>query len=270
MNINNKIIGFVGTGNMGGAIIDGLLKAGLTPKNIAAFDADKAKLSSLEEKGVYIAKSNTDIAQKSDIIILAVKPHIVGVVLKEMSSASGIENKIIVSIAAGLKTDFLSSFFKVDMRVVRAMPNTPAQVGEGMTVLCHNGNMDEAAMQEIVSIFSSVGKVEVLEERLMDAVTAISGSSPAYVYIMIEAMADAAVLCGMPRDKAYTIASQAVMGSAQMVLKTGIHPGALKDMVCSPGGTTIEAVSKLEAGGFRAALIDAVVSCCDKSARLGK
>ena len=156
-----------------------------------------------------------------------------------------------VTIAAGISIDFVERSFGRDMKVIRTMPNTPALVGEGMTALSKNCRVSEEELVEVLNIFQSFGKTEVIEEKLMDSIPAISGSSPAYVFMMIEALADGAVLRGMPRDKAYKFAAQAVYGSAKMVLKTGEHPGVLKDKVCSPGGTTIEAVYSLEMNNFR-------------------
>ncbi|EEL87777.1 Pyrroline-5-carboxylate reductase [Bacillus cereus AH1272] len=154
------------------------------------------------------------------------------------------------------------------LKIVRVMPNTPALVGEGMSALCHNALVTEKDLEDILNIFNSFGQTEIVNEKLMDVVTSVSGSSPAYVYMFIEAMADAAVLNGMPRDQAYKFAAQAVLGSAKMVLETGIHPGALKDMVCSPGGTTIEAVATLEEKGLRTAIISAMNRCTQKSVEL--
>ncbi len=156
------------------------------------------------------------------------------------------------------------------IKIVRVMPNTPALVGEGMAAICPNDLVSKEETEEVISIFESFGKAEIVEEKLMDSVTAVSGSSPAYVYMFIEAMADAAVLEGMPRDKAYKFAAQAVLGSAKMVLETGMHPGALKDMVCSPGGTTIKAVATLEKHGFRNAIIEAMRDCAIKSKEMSK
>ncbi|MBF4675588.1 pyrroline-5-carboxylate reductase, partial [Clostridioides difficile] len=186
--------------------------------------------------------------------------------LKELIDA----NKIIVSIAAGKTIESLESFIGSDKKIVRVMPNTPALVGEGMSALCKNSNVTDEELNMIKALFESFGEAEIVSEYLMDTVTGISGSSPAYVFMFIEAMADAAVLAGMPRQQAYKFASQAVMGSAKMVLETGKHPGELKDMVCSPAGTTIEAVKVLEEEGFRAAVIKSIVACIDKSKDMSK
>ena len=157
-----------------------------------------------------------------------------------------------------------------DAKVIRTMPNTPALVGEGMSALCANKNITKEELQDVVNIFESFGKIEILEEKLIDVVPAVSGSSPAYVYMFIEALGDGAVLQGMPRDKAYKMAAQAVLGAAKMVLETGEHPGKLKDNVCSPGGTTIEAVYTLEKNNFRGSVISAMESCTEKAIKMGK
>ena len=172
------------------------------------------------------------------------------------------ENTIIVSIAAGQSLEKMSAAFGKDkIKLIRVMPNTPALVGEGMSAVAPNGNITEEELKTVLDIFSSFGKAETISENLMDTVTAVSGSSPAYVFMFIEAMADAAVLAGMPRKQAYEMAAQAVLGSAKMILETGKHPGELKDMVCSPGGTTLEAVRVLEGHGLRSSVFEAVKAC---------
>ena len=178
------------------------------------------------------------------------------------------ENKLIITIAPGKTLAWLEEQFGKKLKIVRTMPNTPAMVGEGMTAACPNELVTEEDMKLALEILDSFGKTEVVPERMIDAVVAVSGSSPAYVYMMIEAMADAAVAEGMPRAQAYKFAAQAVYGSAKMVLETGKHPGELKDMVCSPAGTTIEAVRVLEKEGFRSALIEAMKACADVSRNL--
>ncbi|MBM6838398.1 pyrroline-5-carboxylate reductase, partial [Clostridium saudiense] len=180
------------------------------------------------------------------------------------------EDVIIVTIAAGKSIESTEKSFGKELKVIRTMPNTPALVGEGMTAVCPNKLITDEDLAEVSKLLSSFSKIEVVSESLIDAVTSVSGSSPAYVYMFIEAMADAAVLQGMPRDKAYKFAAQTVLGSAKMVLETGIHPGALKDMVCSPGGTTIEAVAELEGKGFRSAIISAMNKCYKKSQEMSK
>ena len=177
---------------------------------------------------------------------------------------------VIISIAAGLSMEKIESFFGKDIKLIRVMPNTPALVSQAMSAICKNKFVSDNEIDEVLEIFQAFGKTELVEERLMDVVTGVSGSSPAYVYMFIEALADGAVLQGMPRDKAYKMAAQSVLGSAKMVLETGKHPGQLKDEVCSPGGTTIEAVYSLEKNNFRAAVIEAVNVCTEKSKNMGK
>ena len=188
-------------------------------------------------------------------------------VLEEISSAIK-PSLVVITIGAGISIQYLKDKVKNTDKFVKAMPNTPARVGSGMTALSIGEGLNNGEIEDVLSIFNSFGKAEIVDEKLMDAVTAVSGSSPAYVYIMIEAMADAAVLQGMKRDQAYIFAAQAVMGAAKMVLETGIHPAELKDNVCSPGGTTIEAVSKLEEMGFRAAILEAMKVCAAKSHKM--
>ena len=208
--------------------------------------------------------SNETVAERSDILFLAVKPNKFDEVIPQISShvKSGC---VIVSIAAGKTIAAIEDSFGKPVKLVRAMPNTPALVGEAMSALCVNQNVTSEELKEVQALFNSFGKSEVISESLMDAVIGVSGSSPAYVYMFIEAMADAAVADGMPRAQAYKFAAQSVYGSAKMVLETGKHPGELKDAVCSPAGTTIEAVAALEAGGFRNTVISAQRACSQKS-----
>ncbi len=262
----NKTIGFIGGGNMGGAIIGGIVKAGLAkPEEILVSDLNEAGLSQLKEKyGVQTTTDNMLVAGAADILFLAVKPGVYPTVIGEIRDVVK-QEAVIVSIAAGQSIEKVEALFGKPIRLMRVMPNTPALVGEGMSALSPNSNMSQDEIDEVAAIFNSLGKSEVVPESLMDAVVGVSGSSPAYVYMFIEAMADAAVADGMPRAQAYKFAAQAVLGSARMVLETGMHPGALKDMVCSPGGTTIEAVAVLEQEGFRSAVIKAQRACTEKS-----
>jgi len=267
----NKKIGFIGCGNMGQAMIGGIVKSGITlAENIMVSDKNEGFLNKVkEELGVLTSADNLEVASFSDILVLAVKPNIYGSVIKEISSSVK-EDVVVVTIAAGISIDFVERSFGRDMKVIRTMPNTPALVGEGMTALSKNCRVSAEELVEVLNIFQSFGKTEVIEEKLMDSIPAISGSSPAYVFMMIEALADGAVLRGMPRDKAYKFAAQAVYGSAKMVLKTGEHPGVLKDKVCSPGGTTIEAVYSLEMNNFRGSIISAMESCTKKAIEMSK
>ncbi|EGT5079481.1 TPA: pyrroline-5-carboxylate reductase [Clostridioides difficile] len=266
-----KTLGFIGSGNMGSAMIGGIVQSRLVKaEDITVSDLSQVALDKVKEEfGVNTTTDSKVAVTNSDVVIVALKPNICEKALtplKELIDA----NKIIVSIAAGKTIESLESFIGSDKKIVRVMPNTPALVGEGMSALCKNSNVTDEELNMIKALFESFGEAEIVSEYLMDTVTGISGSSPAYVFMFIEAMADAAVLAGMPRQQAYKFASQAVMGSAKMVLETGKHPGELKDMVCSPAGTTIEAVKVLEEEGFRAAVIKSIVACIDKSKDMSK
>ena len=268
----DKIIGFIGgSGNMGSAIIGGILKAQLVPSNhIIATAVNMAKLEALKEKyGVAISNNNLEAARKADILFLAVKPNMYAQVIEEIKDEVK-EETVIVAIAAGKDIATIEGLFGKKVKVVRSMPNTPALVGEAMSAICHNDLVTKEELEDVKAIFNSIGKAEIVGEYLMDAVTGVSGSSPAYVYMFIEAMADAAVLGGMPRNLAYEFAAQSVLGAAKMVLETGMHPGALKDMVTSPAGTTIEAIAELERKGMRSAVISAVDKCITKSKAMSK
>ncbi len=261
----NRRIGFIGCGNMASAMIGGILKKGLVqPEDLTASDvSDAARQKAEQAFGICTAADNRTVAEGSDILFLAVKPPYIDAVIEEIRE--GISEQVIISIAPGKSLEHLEEAFGRKIPLVRVMPNTPALVGEGMSALCPNDAVTGEQLAAIREIFESFGRAEVVPERLMDVVTGVSGSGPAYVFMFIEAMADAAVLDGMPRDMAYSFAAQTVLGSAKMVLETGMHPGSLKDMVCSPGGTTIEAVRVLEEMGFRGAVIEAVHACTEKA-----
>ncbi len=267
----SKNIGFIGSGNMAGAMIDGLLSSGITARsNIMASNRTKDKLDKLKAKyDIQIAIDNREVAEFADILILAIKPNKYGAVIKEISGYIKDES-IIVSIAAGISIDTISKLFGKKHKIVRTMPNIPAVVGEAITGLCYNEQVKEQELKWVLEIFNSFGIVETLDEELMDVVTAVSASSPALVYMFIEALADGAVLKGLPRDKAYKMVSQAVLGAAKMVLESGNHPGQLKDRVCSSGGTAIEAIYSLEKKGFRGHVIESIERCTEKAAKLGK
>ena len=260
-------IGFIGAGNMGSAIIGGIVKNSISD-NIIVYDKNKEGLVKLSDKfGINIAKDNIEVVKESDILFLAIKPNILYDVIDEIKDDVN-EETVIVSIVAGQSIEKIENAFGKNIKLIRVMPNTPALVGEGMSALCKNSNVSDEDMEAVLNIFKGIGVAEEVSEYMMDAVTAVSGSSPAYVFMFIEAMADAAVMGGMPREKAYTFATQAVLGAAKMVLETRKHPGELKDMVCSPGGTTIEAVKVLEKEGFRSSVIEAMRACIDKSKSL--
>lgn len=264
-------IGFIGAGNMASAMIGGLIKSKLVKHSdiIASAKTEKTLLNIKKNFNINVTKDSNEVVKNSDIIVVAVKPNIYDIVLNEIKEIIGKE-KIIVTIAAGKSIQSIENMIGKDKKIIRSMPNTPCLVGEGMSALCPNKNIDEKDLSIVKLIFDSFGKCEVVEENLIDVVIGGSGSSPAYVFMFIEAMADACVLNGMSRDKAYTFCSQAVLGAAKMVLETDIHPGKLKDNVCSPGGTTIEAVRVLEEEGMRSSVIKAINACIEKSKEMSK
>lgn len=259
-------LGFIGTGNMATAIMGGIIKQGkIKAEEIIGSDLSEQGRERVKDAyGICVTADNLEVASKADIIVLSVKPQFYLAVIDEIKDAIQ-EEQIVITIAPGKTLAWLEEQFGKNVKIVRTMPNTPAMVGEGMTATCANAYVTKEELEEVVDILSSFGKTEVMSEHLMDVVVSTSGSSPAYVFMMIEAMADAAVADGMPRAQAYKFAAQAVLGSAKMVLETGKHPGELKDMVCSPGGTTIEAVRILEAKGFRSSIIEAMKACAEMS-----
>jgi len=266
-----KKIGFIGTGNMGTSMIKSLVLSNtVTSENVYIFDTDISKMEVLrKDLGINTCLNSIEIIEKSDIIIFAVKPDIISKVLAVCKNSID-TNKIIISIAVGVPISFYKKIVGNNIKIVRTMPNTPAQVSEGMTLVAFDDNVVLEDKASVIKIFESFGKVEELDEKLMSEVTALTGSSPAYVFILIEAMADAAVLSGIPRQLSYKLAAQAILGSAKMVLDSGKHPGELKDQVCSPAGTTIEAVASLEKNGFRYAIIEAMNECTKKAREIGK
>ena len=251
---------------MGSAIIGGIVEnKAADPDHIGVYDVNTDAVNKLKEQyGIQQIILNQAAVSAADIIFLCVKPNVLYNVIDEIKNDVS-ENTLIISIAAGQSIEAIENAFGKKIKLIRVMPNTPALVGEGMSALSPNANVTDAELETALTLFNSLGKAEVVPEKLMDAVTAVSGSSPAYVFMFIEAMADAAVMGGMPRSQAYTFAAQSVLGSAKMVLETGKHPGELKDMVCSPAGTTIEAVAVLEDMGLRAAVIEAMRACIEKS-----
>jgi len=264
-------IGFIGAGNMGSSLLRGILRSGISePGNIYVFDADMDKMEALAaETGVNTCSGNAELAGICDYVILAVKPAVVPQVLSECRD-SFTDEKILISIAAGISMEKLRQYAGSKVKVVRTMPNLPLMVGEGMTVICFGDHISEEEKMTVRELFGCCGKTEELDESLMNEVVALTGSSPAYVFMMIEAMADGAVRQGISRQTAYRLAAQAVLGSARMVLETGQHPAELKDRVCSPAGTTIEAVRELEKSGFRYAIMSAMDACTAKAAEMGR
>lgn len=262
-------LGFIGTGNMAGAIMGGIIRNQIfSPEEIIGADISPAGRDRVKAKhGICVTESNQEAAREAEVLILSVKPQYYADAIAEIRDCVS-EDQLIITIAPGKTLSWLQEQFGKPVKLVRTMPNTPALVGEGMTAACKNSNVTEEEMEYALKILGSFGKVQVVPEHLIDAVVAVSGSSPAYVFLFIEAMADAAVAEGMPRAQAYEFAAQAVYGSAKMVLETGKHPGELKDMVCSPAGTTIEAVRVLEEKGFRSAVFEAMKACADVSRSL--
>lgn len=255
---DNLKVGMIGTGNMGGALLSAMVKGGYS---LYASNRGKEKLEKLcAEVGAVPVASNVAVTQTTDVLFLAVKPVFMADVLREIAPAVRPE-QVIVTMAAGLEFSFYEEILGASTKLVRIMPNTPAQVGAGVTAYCANAAVTDDELQTVVRLLETAGSAEPLPERLMGAVTALTGSSPAYVYLFIEAMADGGVMAGIPRDQALRLAAQAVQGAARMVLETGKHPGELKDAVCSPAGTTIQAVAELEKRGLRSAVIEAMRVC---------
>lgn len=257
-------IGFIGMGNMGYAILKGLLQV-YGKEEITFTDTDKNRMEQVtEETGVKHMGSNAECANVSRYVVLAVKPQYYDAVLKNIVNVLT-DKHIVISIAPGITISQLKEKLGIEKRIVRAMPNTPALVGEGMTGVCYESQLyTQEEKDTIKELFESFGKMKLVEERLMSAVVCVSGSSPAYVYMFMEALADSAVKYGLSRADAYEMAAQTLFGSAKMALETGMHPGILKDNVCSPGGTTIAAVAALEECGFRSAVIKAADACYEK------
>ncbi|MCL6583080.1 MAG: pyrroline-5-carboxylate reductase [bacterium] len=265
-------IGFIGAGNMGEALIRGILKANLAaPHQIIIADVNQKRRAQIGERyGVAVSESNSQVAACSEVTILAVKPQIIHSVVKEIGEvAAAGGNKLLISIAAGVRLSSLRACLSEGVRIIRVMPNTPALVLEGMSAICSDG-ADQEGLATAEKIFSAVGKVVIVEEGLIDAVTGLSGSGPAYVALMIEALADGGVLMGLPRKISQELALQTVLGTARLLMEANYHPAALKDMVSSPAGTTIQGIYALEKAGFRASLMEAVRSAAVRSKELGQ
>jgi pyrroline-5-carboxylate reductase len=266
-----QTIGFIGAGQMARALARGFVTAGLVGgEKIVAFDPVAAAASgfSTEVPGTAIAKSNSEVASLSQVIFFAVKPQSMPAVMSELAGTIG-PDKLFVSIAAGITLAKLGDGLK-SQRIIRVMPNTPALVGQGASAYALGSGATAEDSELVGKLLGAVGKAFPVDEKLLDAVTGLSGSGPAFVYVMIEALSDGGVRMGLPRDVASALAAQTVLGSAQMVLTTGEHPAALKDKVASPGGTTIAGLAALESHGLRAALIAAVEAATKRSQELGK
>ena len=267
----NKKLAFIGAGNMSSSIIRGLVKSGkAAPSMIFATDIDNKKLDTLrDELGIQITENNLEAIEDADYIFLCVKPDKMPSVCHELRNHVQ-QSSVLVSIAAGITQDDLKRFLGADKRIIRIMPNLPISVGEGMCMICENERIEKAHIDVVKDMLLSLGECIVMDEKYINAFVALAGSSPTFIFMIIEAMADGGVMMGIPRDKAYTIASQAVLGSAKMVLDTKQHPGELKDMVCSPSGTTIEAVAALEETGLRHSLINAMKVCIEKAEKMDR
>lgn len=263
-----KKAAFIGTGNMGAALLRSACKA-LGSDQVVCANRTAAKARALAaETGCAAFETNLEAAAAAQYLFLCVKPKQIKALLRELSPA--LPSRVIVSVAAGVVLDDLQRWAGADVPVLRIMPNTPCAIGMGMTALCGGSSAKENHFTDIEAILAASGRVERIEEGQMDAFSAVAGCGPAFVYPYIEALADGGVAAGLPRKQAMVYAAQMVLGSAAMVLETGEHPGALKDAVCSPGGSTIEGVAQLERHGLRAAAIDAVLAAWRKNGALGK
>lgn len=271
MSIKEMRVACIGAGMMGGALMRAVAKV-VGGGNLTVSEPNAAKADEFaKENGCKAVTSNSEAVKAADVVFLAVKPNVIQQVVQEVASV--LSGKIVVSMAAGVKLATIkekAGCSKDDsIQWVRIMPNLPAVVGEGMVGLCGTTGTTPEALGKVQSLLAAAGRVEIVEEKLMDAVTAISGSGPAYCFMFIEALADAAVKLGMSRQQAYIYAAQTLRGAATMQLETGRHPGDLKDGVCSPAGTTIAAVEALEQGGFRGAVMAAATAAYKRSVELG-
>ncbi|HPD60143.1 MAG TPA: pyrroline-5-carboxylate reductase [Thermodesulfobacteriota bacterium] len=262
---------FIGGGNMAEAMLRGLLKNKIiAPRQLLVSEPreERARFLSRQYR-IHVTSDNKAAAQFGEIIILAVKPQVIKEVLQEI--AGGVTSKhLVISIAAGITIAFIASHLGKDKRIVRAMPNTPCQIGEGAIAFCGGGKANPRDMRVTREIFAGVGTTVIVPETHMDAVTGLSGSGPAYIFLIIEALTDGGVKMGLPRDVAQALVLQTIIGSGRMVLETGDHPSTLKDLVTSPGGTTIAGLQVLEEKGIRGALINAVVAASERSRELSR
>lgn len=268
MPLNGLKIGCLGGGAMAEAMLTGLVKSGLQPGKLYVSDVNEKRLEFLKQKlGLNVVHSNKAVAENADIVLIAVKPQVVKLLMSDVGPLLRC-NQTLICIAAGITTQFLEGFIREQVPVVRVMPNTPCLVGAGASAVCIGTYAGMVDKERAFAIFSSFGRAVEVPESLMDAVTGLSGSGPAYIFVLIEALADAGVRMGLPRDVALTLGAQTVMGSAQMLLETGEHPGRLKDMVTTPGGTTIAGLYALEEGGLRALIMRAVEAATKRSREL--
>jgi len=269
--LKEKKIGVIGTGNMGEALISGLLHSrSSTPENIICSDIRKDKLKTVKEAyGVLTSGNNLNVVSASEIVIYAVKPQIMAQVLRETATSLDM-SKLIISIAAGVPLSAIESCLNKDLRLVRVMPNIAASVKEGAAAIAPGKHALKDDLKVAKAIFDSVGKSVIIEEELMDAITGLSGSGPAYIFLIVDALADAGVKMGLSREDALLLSTQTVLGAAKLLMETNEHPGKLKDRVTSPGGTAIAGLHTLEQGGLRTTLINAVEAATRRSKELGE
>ncbi len=258
--------GFIGCGNMGGAIVRALSKA---TSDIAVSDRTGKAKAMAEELGVTYT-DNLTIAQTCDRIFIAVKPHMVKDMLAPLRQTLAQRKPVLISMAAGLELSQIEAFAGAALPMIRIMPNTPTAIGQGVIQYCRNTLVGDELLTDWLQDMRFCGLLDRLDEGLIDAASALSGSGPAYMYVLLEALADGAVACGLPRAKAMEYAAMTMAGAAQMYLQTKTHPGALKDAVCSPGGSTIAGIRALEQHGFRGAAMDCVIATYQKNKELGK
>ena len=262
-----KKIGVIGCGNMGGAILYGALESGVLPKeNVYVYDINPAMMEKAKGWGVNLAKDDEDVCLSSDIILLAVKPQNAAEALSQCKKA--LDEKAMMSIVAGVTVERLRNMIDGTPRILRLLPNTPAMVFEGAFAICSDNDFTEEELEIAKSIYSTIGIIEMVPEHLIDAACALNGGGPAFVAMFIEAMADGGVKQGLPRKTAYRLAAHTALGTAKMILEKELHPGEIKDMVTSPGGTTIEGCEALEKGGMRGAVIDCINKAAEKSKKL--
>ena len=262
-------IGMIGLGNMADAIIGGMLQKKVVKKEelIGSAATERTVARMREKYGFHTTRDNREVAREADILILAVKPQFLEEVIVQIRDCIR-EETLLITIAAGKNIRWYEETFKRPIRLVRCMPNTPALVGEGCTAVCPGEKVSEEETAYVLRLMGSFGSTCIIQESRMDAFSAVAGSSSAFVFMFMEALADGGVAAGMTREQAVASAAQAVLGSAKLLLETGSHPGALKDMVCSPGGTTIQGVRMLEKEGMRGAVMDAVAACVERARQL--
>ncbi|NOY13528.1 MAG: pyrroline-5-carboxylate reductase [Deltaproteobacteria bacterium] len=266
---NVQKIGFIGGGNMAEALIKGLLAGGFAVERILASEPSAVRRDHLRDTyAIELTGDNVELVRRCEIVVLAIKPQIVNEVLDEIVAAYN-DKKLLVTILAGVSCGSIEQHFSGAPRVVRVMPNTPALVGEAASAICCGHHAGSEDLNLVRQLLEAVGKVQIIDERQMDAATGLSGSGPAYIYTVIEALADGGVREGLRRDVAHALAVQTVVGAALMVRETGEHPAILRDRVCSPGGTAITGVSTLEKKGLRTTLMEAVSAAAARSRELG-